>query len=214
MLRRNHILVITDRPLLRDAINFALAQSRITEAEPVHANNINTAIGHLRGRDFCLIMLDLSASQATDFDSLVKLKVKYAEHTPVVVVSSISSPECCDKAKQLGASGLNGKNSSFETIETTINRVVEGQNVFPDNRPKHALPQATVDLACLTPAQKRVITGLSDGLLDKQIAHEMGIAEATVKAHMTAIFRKLGASNRTQAMLIYRDATRAGGDQA
>jgi DNA-binding NarL/FixJ family response regulator len=66
----------------------------------------------------------------------------------------------------------------------------------------------------LTPAQKRVIAGLSDGLLNKQIAYEMGIAEATVKAHMTAIFRKLGASNRPQAMLIYRDATHARGDQA
>jgi len=57
-----------------------------------------------------------------------------------------------------------------------------------------------------TPAQRRVIGGLSDGLLNKQIAYEMGISEATVKAHMTAIFRKLGANNRTQALLIYKSA--------
>jgi len=67
---------------------------------------------------------------------------------------------------------------------------------------------AAKKLSSLTPAQQRVMSCLSDGLLNKQIAFEMGISEATVKAHMTAIFRKLGANNRTQALLVFRDAVR------
>ena len=70
------------------------------------------------------------------------------------------------------------------------------------------LPPSRVQAAPqLTPAQRKVIAGLADGLLNKQIAYEMDISVATVKAHMTAIFRKLGANNRTQALLIYKEAT-------
>jgi len=214
MLRRNQILVVTDRPLLRDAIDLSLERSKITKAEPTHAPDLDAAIAHLKRDDFCLIMLDLPTSQGTDFDGLLKLKAKHAENTPVIVVSSIITSDCCVKAKHSGAAGMLGKNSSFRTIEKTINCVIQGESVFPSDRENQALAHATIDLGCLTPAQKRVIAGLSDGLLNKQIAYEMGIAEATVKAHMTAIFRKLGASNRPQAMLIYSDATHARGDQA
>ena len=93
--------------------------------------------------------------------------------------------------------------------------VLDGGQWFPE--PSGAALESDEDMervASLTPAQRRVISGLSNGLLNKQIAYEMGISEATVKAHMTAIFRKLGANNRTQALLIYKSALGLDGHSA
>ena len=98
----------------------------------------------------------------------------------------------------------------MECISKSIDMVLSGQKAFPNDLKECEAKddEAALKLGSLTPAQHRVMNCLSDGLLNKQIAYEMGISEATVKAHMTAIFRKLGANNRTQALLVFRNATR------
>lgn len=209
MLRGSQTLIITDHALLRDAIGVALARSTLDAPRSTHAQNLHEAMACLDQSHFDLILLDLTVSDSDGFEGLIKLKTHNAKQTPVIVISTRESSVNCNTAKQLGAAGYLCNRSSFDTIKAAIDKVAQGDIVFPRHNNNHALPPSTANRACLTPAQKRVMTSLSDGLLNKQIAHEMGITEATVKAHMTAIFRKLGASNRTQAMLIYREATRA-----
>ena len=129
---------------------------------------------------------------------------------PIIIVSATETVEAFTIAIALGASGYIPKSSNLDDITASIEIVLSGQKAFPENLSDSltANINAAQKLRSLTPAQTRVMSCLSDGMLNKQIAFEMGISEATVKAHMTAIFRKLGANNRTQALLVFRDATR------
>lgn len=70
-----------------------------------------------------------------------------------------------------------------------------------------AQPDLAARLASLSPAQQRTLAGVLKGLMNKQIAHELGVSEATVRAHMTAVLRKLGVANRTQAVLVAQMAS-------
>ena len=126
---------------------------------------------------------------------------------PIVVVSATENAAAFKQAKALGAAGYLPKSLGLDELAAALATVMDGGTWFPvtEASDPETIPDAE-RVASLSPAQRRVITGLSDGLLNKQIAYEMGISEATVKAHMTAIFRKLGANNRTQALLIYTAA--------
>ncbi len=202
------MLVIDDHPLFRAALELALIKSKIDPQNIHSASSLAQAVPLLKSSYFSLILLDLNLSDSHDFEGLSKIRAMN-NTVPVIIVSATETNRAYTTAKSLGASGYIPKSSALADIVTSINTVLSGNPSFPENMPDGETndPDAAQKLGSLTPAQHRVMSCLSDGLLNKQIAFEMGISEATVKAHMTAIFRKLGANNRTQALLVFRDAT-------
>ena len=112
------------------------------------------------------------------------------------------------KAIDYGASGFIPKSAPLEVISEAISAVLEGEEWLPqeisdslDDLVTEEDQQIAAALASLTPQQFRVLTMLTEGLLNKQIAYELGVSEATIKAHVTAILRKLGVHSRTQAVI-------------
>lgn len=202
------MLIIDDHPLFRDALGLALTKAKFT-SENIHSHScIAQSLPSIEKEKFDLVLLDLNLPDSQDFEGYSKIRAA-DEDVPIIVVSATESQPAFSTAKSLGASGYIPKSSDLIDITQAIEMVMGGRKFFPDTT---SGPTSDTDaakkLASLTPAQHRVMTCLSDGLLNKQIAFEMNISEATVKAHMTAIFRKLGANNRTQALLIFRNATR------
>ena len=199
-------LIVDDHPLFRDALETALSLASGATAIAVHAGSIKDALTRAGEDSFNLVLLDLNLADASGFDGFARLQSEGVT-CPIVVVSATETDSVFQQAKVLGAAGYLPKSLGLEELAAALATVLDGGNWFPAARSDGASPEDDTErVASLTPAQKRVINGLSDGLLNKQIAYEMGISEATVKAHMTAIFRKLGANNRTQALLIYKSA--------
>lgn len=120
---------------------------------------------------------------------------------PILVVSSAEGAGVADEARQLGAVGFIPKDSDLDVIEQAITRALGGRVLPPPSRPEEHVQQ---EIATLTPTQLKVLLEVLDGKLNKQIAHDLTMSEATVKAHMTTIMRKLGVQNRTQAALVAR----------
>ena len=203
------MLVIDDHPLFRAALELALIKSKIDPKNIQSASSLAQATPLLKSNVFSLILLDLNLSDSHDFEGLSKIRAMN-NTVPIIIVSATETNKAYMTAKSLGASGYIPKSSALADITNSINTVLSGASSFPENMSEGEANDAYAaqKLESLTPAQHRVMSCLSDGLLNKQIAYEMGISEATVKAHMTAIFRKLGANNRTQALLVFRDATR------
>lgn len=199
------VLIIDDHPLFRDALDAALQAAFPNGALSHHAGSFLDAINRLETQAYDLVLLDLTLSDVTDFDGLSRLKASYAD-MPVVIVSATETRDAFLKAQTLGAAGYLPKSMTLEDLSAALVTVLDGGTWFPEALRANDQSEIAARVASLTPAQRKVVTGLSDGLLNKQIAFEMNISIATVKAHLTAIFRKLGASNRTQALLIYQDA--------
>lgn len=198
-------LIIDDHPLFRDALDTALEEASNGTLTGTHAASIAAALETLDHQSPSLVLLDLNLADASGFDGLVKLQASGVA-CPIVVVSATESGVAFNQARKLGAAGYLPKSMDLGDLSAALATVLDGGNWFPENIASAAELDGADRIASLTPAQRRVINGLSDGLLNKQIAYEMGISEATVKAHMTAIFRKLGANNRTQALLLYKSA--------
>ncbi|MEO1642921.1 MAG: response regulator transcription factor [Pseudomonadota bacterium] len=202
-------LIVDDHPLFRDALETALREAFTDEAETTHAKDLASATDALSEQAHDLVLLDLNLPDVDGFDGLTNLKAKFQD-TPIVIVSATESAEAFDRAQLLGAAGYMPKSLGLEDMAAVMVTVVDGGTWFPPSngaKTDSDKSELAARVASLTPAQQRVLAGLSDGLLNKQIAYDMGISIATVKAHMTAIFRKLGANNRTQALLIYKQGT-------
>ena len=207
-------LIIDDHPLFRDALETALSLASCATAKAIHAASIKDALEQFGKQTFNLILLDLNLTDAQGFDGLVRLQSEGVT-CPIVVVSATESDRAYQQSKTLGATGYLPKSLGLNDLAAALATVLDGGHWFPEVQTSLSDDEDSVErVASLTPAQRRVIGGLSDGLLNKQIAYEMGISEATVKAHMTAIFRKLGANNRTQALLIYKSALGLGDHSA
>lgn len=121
---------------------------------------------------------------------------------PILVVSSAEGAGVAEEARQLGAVGFLSKDSDLETIEHAITRALGGRAAQAAQAPPAG--EGNGAASSLTPTQLRVLREVVDGKLNKQIAHDLNMSEATVKAHMTTIMRKLGVQNRTQAALVAR----------
>lgn len=199
-------LIVDDHPLFRDALTTALSLASGATAQAVHAGSIREALEQIEDNTFSLVLLDLNLTDANGFNGFARLQSEGVD-CPIVVVSATEFEGVFQQARTLGAAGYLPKSLGLEELAAALATVMDGGQWFPESSGVSAGDEAEAErVASLTPAQRRVINGLSDGLLNKQIAYEMGISEATVKAHMTAIFRKLGANNRTQALLIYNSA--------
>ena len=157
-----------------------------------------------------VILLDLNLPDVSGLDGLIRLKAVAAE-TPVIVVSSMSDERIATMAIRAGASGFVPKHSQGEVFGEALAVIADGgvyaQNgISLDEDPPGPAQDVVQRLTSLTLQQARILNLVCEGRLNKQIAHELSIAETTVKAHMTAILRKLGAQSRTQAVLIAQQA--------
>ena len=200
------LLIADDHPLFREALRGAilrlLPSATLREAEDT--DGLYAMVEADPGAD--LLLLDLNIPGANGFSALVYLRAQYPE-LPVVVVSAREEPAVMRRALDHGAMGFIPKSVDAQTLGDAVRQVLEGNRWAPAAAGN--APAATPDeqevaerIRELTPQQFRVLQMLATGLLNKQIAYELGVAEATVKAHMSAILRKLGASNRTQAVLV------------
>lgn len=201
------IVIADDHPLFRAALKQAVTQAvpgvTIFEADTLAAVQ-ETVEAH---DDADLVLLDIHMPGAQGFSGLVFLRGQHPG-IPVVVVSGSEEPHVMKKAIDYGASGFIPKSAPLEVISEAISAVLEGEEWLPqeisdslDDLVTEEDQQIAAALASLTPQQFRVLTMLTEGLLNKQIAYELGVSEATIKAHVTAILRKLGVHSRTQAVI-------------
>ena len=194
------ILIADDHPLFRDALSAAVRRMH-ADVEIAEAATLAEARSALERTAPGLLLLDLHMEDSQGFAGLIGIRHDWPA-LPVVVVSASEDPSVIRRAIEFGASGFIPKSSDLPTICAAIEAVLSGDVWTPAAIAQDPEPDAeTSRLATLTPAQLRVLIGLKQGRLNKQIAYDMGISEATVKAHVTAVFRKLGVINRTQAVL-------------
>jgi DNA-binding NarL/FixJ family response regulator len=201
----HHLLIADDHPLfrgaLREAVTGLFARAEIAEAGTFE--EVSEVLD--RGGDIDLILLDLSMPGVRGFSGLMYLRAQYPS-LPIVVVSANDDPAVIRRCMEFGASGFIPKTLGIEALRAAVARVLQGEIFTPPDvdltRPSDAETTATIaKLATLTPQQVRVLMMLSAGLLNKQIAYELGVSEATVKAHVSAILQKLGVESRTQAVI-------------
>ncbi|MBN8427782.1 MAG: response regulator transcription factor [Xanthomonadales bacterium] len=201
------ILIADDHPLFRDALRRTVAQilpdARLLEADSV--DSLSELAQHHQQAE--LVLLDLNMPGAHGFSALVYMRAAFPT-LPVLIVSAREDPALMRRALGHGASGFIPKSADVEQIAKAINAVLDGDTWLPPGVSSSAVsldPEEEAlasKIAELTPQQYRVLTMVCNGLLNKQIAYELNVSEATIKAHMTAILRKLGAHSRTQAVLL------------
>jgi DNA-binding NarL/FixJ family response regulator len=197
------IILADDHPLFRAALREAVRRVA-PEAEMVEAASLAEARTALQAGPASLICLDLHMGDSAGFIGLTELRQDFPV-TPVVVISASEGGGVAGRALEFGASGFIPKTSGLDTLCEALTAIREGEVWTPDEAEHDEEADSIEDaarLASLTPAQMRVLQGVAAGRLNKQIAYDMDISEATVKAHITAVFRKLGVINRTQATLV------------
>ncbi len=202
---RATILIADDHPLFRDALKQAIDSltfpctthmaGALDEAQAILSETPETD----------LVLLDLTMPGASGFSGLALLRSEHPA-VPVVVISANEDPTTVRRCLDLGASGFMPKSSSMDAIRQGIRAVLEGEVWVPEgvdleteDDPETA--EIFQRIKSLTPQQARVLGMLGEGLLNKQIAYELGVSEATVKAHVSAVLLKLGVDSRTQAVI-------------
>lgn len=203
----NQFLIADDHPLFREALKGAL-QSQFEDLTVFESESFDSTLAVLSEQDeLDLLLLDLHMPGSGDLYGLIRIREDYPS-LPIVVVSGSEDLSIISKVMAYGAMGFIPKASSTQDIAQGIETVLEGETWLPENIKDKVANVESEDkelaqqVASLTPQQYKVLQYLHEGLLNKQIAYELHISEATVKAHITAIFRKLGVYNRTQAVLI------------
>lgn len=201
------ILIADDHPLFRSALRQAVTLGLGSDVRLVEVASIAELETHLGDKsDWDLVLLDLNMPGAYGFSGLVLLRGQYPQ-IPVVMVSAQEEAAVVVKSREFGASGFIPKSSTLEQIQDAVQKVLDGEVWWPPQAFEKVdvsaeAKAASEGLASLTPQQFRVLTMVCEGLLNKQIAYELSVSEATIKAHVTAIFRKLGVRTRTQAALL------------
>ncbi len=200
-----HLVIADDHPLFRDALRQAVASvvasAKIDEAGAFE--ELTALLG--QDSDIDMILLDLSMPGISGFSGLIYLRAQYPA-IPVVIVSASDDIATIRSSLDFGASGFIPKRFGVETLREAIGKVMAGEVWVPPDVDLSAaadpeMTQLRDRLVTLTPQQVRVLMMLSEGLLNKQIAYELGVSEATIKAHVSAILQKLGVESRTQAVI-------------
>lgn len=201
------ILIIDDHPLFRQALVLA-AGNICDDADIIDVGTMDAALQHMSGSsNFDLILLDLKLPNVSGYTGVAMIHAE-APNTPILVISSADPEKASIEARRFGAIGFISKESELTKIEEAIGAALSGKftqsNVSSAVNTDADLDSMAQKVASLTPMQLRVLLGVLSGRLNKQIAYDLGISEATVKAHLTAIFKKLDVGNRTQAALAAR----------
>lgn len=211
-------LIVEDHPLFGDAL--AMTLQSVSGIERVtHAESLAQAADHLEaGRDFDVILLDLNLPDVDGLEGLVSLR-RIAPTIPILLVTSVNETRVIRSSLAAGAAGFVPKHSRREVFRAAFQALASGEVYAPDLPAEDALDPVPAGggaaaairrLSQLTRQQAKILDLICEGKMNKQIAYELSIAETTVKAHVTAIMRKLGVSSRTQAVLMARNATMTG----
>jgi DNA-binding NarL/FixJ family response regulator len=199
------IIIADDHPLVRGALRQAVA-SAVPGSAIVECGDLDELTKELeQNHDADLVLLDLAMPGVRGFSGLMYLRAQHPG-VPVVVVSGNEDRTVMRRCIDFGASGFIPKTTEMDAMRTAIRNVLDGGTwTPPDVDLSTPADRDTADivrrLSSLTPQQVRVLMMLSEGLLNKQIAYELSVSEATVKAHVSAILQKLGVESRTQAVI-------------
>lgn len=202
----NELLIADDHPLFREALRGLISKhypsTKIYEAE--NADSLFALVDDHSDAD--LLLLDLNMPGAEGYSSLVFLRSQHPQ-LPIAIISAHEDPTLMRRAVEHGAMGYIPKSADIDTLCTAINHILMGEVWLPKNAQQ--TPAVTLKekeaaklVSELTPQQFRVLQMVTRGRLNKQIAYDLGVSETTIKTHMTAILRKLGVNNRTQAVLL------------
>lgn len=204
-----NIVIVDDHPLFRGAMVQALT-TRLPDVDGTinisEAEDFASLQQLLKGTsDIDLVLLDLAMPGVSGFSGLLTLRAEYAD-VPVVIVSASDDQATVNRSLSLGASGFVPKSAGIDIIRTAISCVLQGDIWKPQDVENFVEPDAEIaeligQLSSLTPQQTRVLSMISQGLLNKQIAYELSVSEATVKAHVSAVLQKLKVDSRTQAVI-------------
>lgn len=198
------IIIVDDHPLFRTALGQIISPDQQSVAVQ-EAGDLTGLVDALAADRECdLILLDLNMPGVRGFSGLLLVRAQYPE-IPVIIISAVEDSEIMRRCFDLGASGYLKKSGSVEDIRAAIDTVLAGNLWVPEETSLDAEEEQSEfawRLSRLTPQQVRVLLMLSDGLMNKQIAYELSISEATVKAHVSAILQKLDVDSRTQAVIL------------
>ncbi|MBI4724853.1 MAG: response regulator transcription factor [Rhodomicrobium sp.] len=206
----HHVIIADDHPLFRDALKQTLG-SALPGVAITEVGSVEKLLEVLSSKpDADLVLLDLKMpgeKGAVSLSGVTGLMYLRSQHPqiPVVIVSASDNPGVIQRCLNLGASGFISKSLPVDKIRSAVKMVLDGGVWFPNEIQRDAagdeLAELSARLATLTPQQVRVLSMLGQGLLNKQIAFELSVSEATVKAHVSAILQKLGVDSRTQAVI-------------
>ena len=199
------LVIADDHPLFRGALREAIS-GLLEKVDIAEAGTFNEVAELLeRGSEVDLVLLDLTMPGVRGFSGLMYLRAQYPG-VPVIVVSANDDPAAIRRCMEFGASGFIPKTLGIEGMRAAISRILGGGVWTPPDVDLSAGSDAETAalmtrMATLTPQQVRVLMMLSEGMLNKQIAYQLSVSEATVKAHVSAILQKLGVESRTQAVI-------------
>jgi DNA-binding NarL/FixJ family response regulator len=199
------LLIADDHPLFRGALREAVA-GMVERADIAEAGTFEEMSKLLEASDEVdLILLDLAMPGVRGFSGLMFLRAQHPS-VPVLVVSANDDPSVIRRCMDFGASGFMPKTLGIDEMRQAIKKVLGGGVWTPPDVDLTSGADAEsaalmARLSTLTPQQVRVLMMLSEGMLNKQIAYELTVSEATVKAHVSAILQKLGVDSRTQAVI-------------
>jgi DNA-binding NarL/FixJ family response regulator len=199
------LVIADDHPLFRGALREAVV-GLLPRVDVAEAGTFDELVELLeRGGEVDLVLLDLTMPGARGFSGLMYMRAQFPG-VPVIVVSANDDPAAIRRCMEFGASGFIPKTLGVGSMRGAISRILSGGVWTPPDVDLAAGSDAEsaelmARMATLTPQQVRVLMMLSEGLLNKQIAYQLGVSEATVKAHVSAILQKLGVESRTQAVI-------------
>ncbi len=198
-MKDKHVLIVDDHALFRTGLKMILSQ--VGQARGIsEANSIKEAFDFSEsGVD--VILLDIHMPGLNGIDGIKPIRDRFTK-VPVIILSASSDPSAMLEARNLGARGFLNKAANAENMVSSITQVLEGGHCFPDEV-ETAEPNTEPSLSnTLTPRQIEVLIHLCEGKPNKLIARELEMSENTVRVHVSAILAALGASNRTEAILI------------
>ena len=211
MARATRVVIADDHPMVRRALAESLSRV-LTAAEIAEVGSLPEATAALDKGDTDLLLLDLQMPGMSGLASLTAIRARYPA-VPILVVSANEDPLVMREVIEFGASGFLPKSTPVGEIGAAVAAILAGGIWLPEAASAAYLDESeselTAGIAELTPQQRRVLMLLTDGKSNKQIAFELAVTEATVKAHLSQIFRKLGVRSRTQAVISARRLTRA-----
>ncbi|MEO1243731.1 MAG: response regulator transcription factor [Pseudomonadota bacterium] len=196
------VIIADDHPLFRSALRQAV-EGAAPGRRIVETASLTEARDAIEKEKPGLLCLDLHMEDSDGFAGLISLRQEHPA-LPVAIISGSEEPDVIRRALTFGAAAFVPKSLDVTEIRAAIAAVLNGDTwspPVPADPHSDAKAELTERLASLTPAQLKVLLFVQKGLLNKQIAFEMSISEATVKAHMTALMRKLNVQTRTQAVL-------------
>ncbi len=204
MIQADKIIIADDHPLFRQALLGTL-KAKLTYTKWLEAETIEELDQQLSNHNNSdLLLLDLNIPGAHGFNTLIHVRNHFPQ-IPVVIVSAHEDHDTISKAMEYGAAGFVPKSTPVDDIYLAIVAVLSGNIWLPASFDQTKTTSNENDIAervaSLTQQQYRILMMFAQGMLNKQIAYDLNVSEATIKAHATAIFRKLDVRNRTQAVI-------------